>query len=326
MTVTGSGADVRVWSVIQRPLWNDPATPSAGTVDDADVARIGRLDPATGAWDWFGYRLDATTKAGDWMGLSEITAIDEDTFAIIERDKLNGPSAAVKRITRVEIPADAEGSAFGEPLTVLEKSTAIDVLPLLRATAGWTQEKLEGFAIAADGGLYAVTDNDGLTDATGETVFLRLGSAATAFPDVAAPADPALALSATSAAAGSKVIVTGSGFPASAAVRIELHSTPVVLGTTTTDADGGLVFVATIPASAPAGEHEIVAFTGEITAAAALTVTATSGGGDPDAADEDTESGSLADTGGDATGAVLSVVIAGLLLATGALLLRRRRA
>jgi hypothetical protein len=34
-------------------------------------------------------------------------------------------------------------------------------------------------AIAGNGQVYAVTDNDGLGDATGETVFLRLGAART---------------------------------------------------------------------------------------------------------------------------------------------------
>ncbi|MFT4259810.1 esterase-like activity of phytase family protein [Microbacterium sp.] len=186
VTVTGSGPGLRVWSVLQRPLWIDPADVDAGTVD-GDVVRIGRLDPATDEWTWFGYPLDATDTAGDWIGASEITAIDDDTFALIERDKLNGPAAAVKKVTRVEIPTDAAGSAFGEPLTVLEKTTAIDALPALLATNGWTQEKLEGFAVATDGSLYAVTDNDGLKDATGETVFLRLGASADAFPQATEP-------------------------------------------------------------------------------------------------------------------------------------------
>ncbi|MFE9727790.1 hypothetical protein ACFYQ5_30545 [Streptomyces sp. NPDC005794] len=51
------------------------------------------------------------------------------------------------------------------------------MLPGLRATKGWTQEKLEGLTVAGNGHVYAVTDNDGLDDATGETVFLDLGTA-----------------------------------------------------------------------------------------------------------------------------------------------------
>ena len=54
-------------------------------------------------------------------------------------------------------------------------------MPDLRATNGWTQEKLEGLTIGGDGQVYAVTDNDGLKDATGETVLLRLGAASKVF-------------------------------------------------------------------------------------------------------------------------------------------------
>ncbi|MCZ9337536.1 esterase-like activity of phytase family protein, partial [Streptomyces sp. TRM76130] len=60
-------------------------------------------------------------------------------------------------------------------LPVLSKTLAHDVLPDLRATDGWTQEKLEGLTVAGNGRVYAVTDNDGLDDSTGETVFLDLG-------------------------------------------------------------------------------------------------------------------------------------------------------
>lgn len=324
VTVTGEGADLRVWSVIQRPLWTDPSNLAAGTVDGADITRIGRLDPATGAWEWFGYRLDATTTQGDWMGLSEITAIDDDTFAIIERDKLNGPSAAVKRVTRVDIPADAAPSAFGQPLTVLEKTTAIDVLPQLRATAGWTQEKLEGFALAADGRLYGVTDNDGLKDATGETVFLRLGAASEVFPDTSAPAVPSLTLSASSVKAGAELTVTGTGFPASTEVRIELHSDPVVLGTASTDAQGALRITGAVPAGTAPGAHEIVALAGEVTARTPLTVTA-SGGATAPGTGGSVRPGDLATTGGDASWLLPVAVGAGILLLAGAVLLIVRR-
>ncbi|WP_067200623.1 esterase-like activity of phytase family protein [Microbacterium sp. XT11] len=329
VTITGEGDGLRVWSVLQRPLWTDPADVDAGTVDGAEVARIGRLDPATGAWAWFGYRLDSTEAPGDWIGLSEITAIDDDTFALIERDKLNGPAAAVKRITRVDIPEGVEPSAFGEPLTVLDKTTAIDVLPALRTTAGWTQEKLEGFTVAADGRLYAVTDNDGLKDATGETVFLRLGEAAEVFPDDSEPAEPAaISLSTASVAAGGAVEVTGTGFPASSTVRIELHSDPVVLGTAATDADGALRFSATIPAETAPGAHEIVAVSGDVTARSALTVTAAASGGatapEPGRGVE-SRPGDLATSGGDAAWVLPAVLGAGALVAAGALLALRRR-
>ncbi|MDR7383359.1 esterase-like activity of phytase family protein [Promicromonospora iranensis] len=145
------------------------------TSDDGvgGYARIGRYDVATGEWTWFGYPLSAPTAAGDWVGLSEVTMVDRDTLAVIERDKLNGPAAALKAVYTVDLPRRASS----EGVTMLDKELAIDVLPALRATNGWAQEKLEGLTIGGDGHVYAVTDNDGVEDATGESVFLDLGKA-----------------------------------------------------------------------------------------------------------------------------------------------------
>jgi hypothetical protein len=174
VTVTGKGHDEQVHVALQRPLWADSSAKEPG-VDGANTARIGRYTPVTGEWEWFGYGLESTSVAGDWTGLSEITAVDADTLAVIERDKQNGTTAAIKRVYTVDLPSS--GAAGLTPVEPLEKTLAVDVLPALREGNGWTQEKLEGLTIGADGRVYAVTDNDGLKDATGETVFLDLGSA-----------------------------------------------------------------------------------------------------------------------------------------------------
>ncbi|MEU7926570.1 esterase-like activity of phytase family protein [Micromonospora sp. NPDC049107] len=155
-----------VWVAVQRELSTDPA----------GIVRLGRYDVTAGTWSWFGYQLESTTVPGDWMGLSEITVVG-DRLAVIERDKLNGPAATVKRIYTVPLPVAA---ATG-PLTVLPKKLAVDVLPALRATNGWTQEKLEGLTVSGNGEVYAITDNDGVKDATGETVLLRLGASRKVF-------------------------------------------------------------------------------------------------------------------------------------------------
>lgn len=163
-TVDRSGEHLFV--ALQRGLTSDDGV--------GGYARIGRYDVAAEKWTWFGYPLSAPTADGDWVGLSEVTVVDRDTLAVIERDKLNGPAAALKAVYTVDLP-----KRDPRPGTVplLRKCLAIDVLPALRATNGWTQEKLEGLTIGGDGRVYAVTDNDGVQDATGETVFLDLGSA-----------------------------------------------------------------------------------------------------------------------------------------------------
>ncbi|MFE4057952.1 esterase-like activity of phytase family protein [Streptomyces sp. NPDC059096] len=159
---TGRDGREVVWAALQREVKGDPA----GTV------RLGRYDVTAGTWSWYGYRIGTTTTPGDWIGLSEITVVG-DRLAVIERDKLNGPSARIKRVYTVALPMSAAPS---DRLPVLPKKLAHDVLPDLRATNGWTQEKLEGLAVAGDGQVYAVTDNDGVDNSTGETAFLRLGS------------------------------------------------------------------------------------------------------------------------------------------------------
>lgn len=187
-----------VFVAIQRPLWKDPSAKPL-EAQEGNVARIGRYNTTTKEWNWYTVELTATDTKGDWTGLSELTIVD-DTLVLIERDKLNGPDAKVKQLVQVALPSEDEVAAANGAPIALDKGKVLDVLPKLRATNGWTQEKLEGFTVAKDGSMYAVTDNDGLDDATGETVFLRLGKVGDAF-DVASdegtqpsedrPADPA---------------------------------------------------------------------------------------------------------------------------------------
>lgn len=180
----------QLYVAVQRPLWKDPEAKKLEAQEGENTTRIGKYDTKTKKWQWFGYELEKPAGKGDWMGLSEITALDDKHLLVIERDKLNGPDAKVKRVMKVTLPEGGEGAGTGEAqgagageaqganggaLPMVKKELAVDVLPKLRATNGWTQEKLEGFTITADGQMYAVTDNDALEDATGETVFLRLG-------------------------------------------------------------------------------------------------------------------------------------------------------
>jgi alpha-L-fucosidase len=55
------------------------------------------------------------------------------------------------------------------------------------------------------------------------------------------------------------VLVTGSGFPANTEATVDLHSTPVVLGTLTADANGAFSKAFTIPCSVEAGSHTVTA-------------------------------------------------------------------
>ncbi len=154
----------QVWVALQRELKTDPQ----------GVVRLGRYDRADESWQWFGYQLESTDVEGDWVGLSEI-AVHDGALLVLERDKLNGPDARVKAIYRVDIPTEGGVSGTAAP-KVLSKRLVRDLLPDLAATNGFVQEKVEGFAVAGNGRAYVVTDNDGVEDANGETVFLDLGA------------------------------------------------------------------------------------------------------------------------------------------------------
>ncbi len=178
IAVTGVADSEVVYVAIQR------AWPNEGDTDKVNT-KIGRYDVATGTWGFVHYPLQPEGN-GDWIGLSDLTLLPDGTFAVIERDKGWGPStgfnAELKAIYQVDL-ASAEFRAFDDPsgLALIDKILLRDVLPDLEAISIWTAEKLEGLAVAADGQVYMVTDNDGVDDATGETLFLNLGDWQTAF-------------------------------------------------------------------------------------------------------------------------------------------------
>lgn len=166
VTATGSEAagDEVVWVAIQREWADDPA----------GLVKIGRYDVAAGEWTFAHYPLDAVeSAAGGWVGLSELTLLDDGRFAVIERDNQLGSSAAIKRIYVID-PASVEFAPFGTELPVLAKELLLDALPALDAASITIPDKLEGLALTADGTMWAVTDNDGVDENYGETVFISL--------------------------------------------------------------------------------------------------------------------------------------------------------
>ena len=177
VTSTGSGDDEVVYACFQRE-WGTGADDLGA--DPAGLVRIGRYAVASGEWSFFYYPLDAPESPnGGWIGLSEIVAIDEETFLILERDNQGGPDAAVKRIYQVSIggvtplPEAAVGTVPDFP--VLEKELVRDIYADLAATNGAVIEKVEGLTVLANGDALIVTDNDGVDDSSGETQLINLG-------------------------------------------------------------------------------------------------------------------------------------------------------
>lgn len=131
--------------------------------------RIGVYDLTAKTWSFLFYPLDLVTSAnGGWVGLSDITALGNNRFAVIERDNQAGPDATVKKIYRIDLTGKADGST-------LTKTLVRDVLPDLRATKGHVLEKIEGLTRLANGDVYLVNDNDGVDLGSGETQLIKLG-------------------------------------------------------------------------------------------------------------------------------------------------------
>ncbi len=165
VTTTGHGADERVWVAVQR-TWGD---------DQPGTVKLARFTPATDAWDFVAYPLDPA-PAGATVGLSEVTTVDDDTLLLIERDNRRGDDAKIKKVTRVEL-AGVTPVPAGAPRPVLAKLTVVDLIPALSAGGGVVADNPEGLAITGLDALVGAVDNDGLDNAPGESVLLRLGRA-----------------------------------------------------------------------------------------------------------------------------------------------------
>ncbi len=164
VTVTGSGADETVWLAVQRE-WKD---------DPKGFTKLLAYKPATKAWGAVHYPLDKPAKG--WVGLSEITAVPGG-LVVIERDNQIGRDAAIKKLVFVPLAGVAPAPLGGE-LPKVTKQDLVDLLPALAAPKGYVLDKVESFAIDADGNAFVITDNDGVDDHSGETQFLRLGTLA----------------------------------------------------------------------------------------------------------------------------------------------------
>ena len=132
----------------------------------------------TGEWAFYYYPLDMPTSPnGGWVGLSEIVALGDDDFAVIERDNQSGPDARIKKIYEFSVAGLVpQTQESGNSFPLLGKTLVRDLIPDLTADSGLMLEKVEGLMVTADGDAFIVTDNDGVDDSSGETQLINLGS------------------------------------------------------------------------------------------------------------------------------------------------------
>jgi hypothetical protein len=92
------------------------------------------------------------------------------------RSVFHGKRPGARRALSTNPEASLRFSAAAQPACSLGSDEPVDELTARSGSCSFgTQEKLEGLAIAKDGRVYTVTDNDGVDGNTGETQFLRLG-------------------------------------------------------------------------------------------------------------------------------------------------------
>jgi LPXTG-motif cell wall-anchored protein len=186
----------------------------------------------------------------------------------------------------------------------------------------------EGYCTQYFGGAASLDDAKTIELAAGEVLTGVDATMTVTCPD----AQPQISLSSGAVQAGNEISVSGTGFAPGQKVAFELRSDPIALGTLTADAGGVLRGSFTIPASAPAGAHTLVALSGStVIASAALQVNAAAvAGGTGSGSGSGSSSGSsggtagaLANTGSDAP--VVAATAALLLLFAGLVVIRRRR-
>ena len=149
-----------LWMAVQREWADDPE----------NHVKLVAYNTETEEWGAVLYEKAAADTG--WVGLSEIVAHGDHVY-VIERDNQIGAAAAVKKIYR--IPAEQMVPApLGGDLPVVSKEEVADLLPYLTSTGGYVLDKVEGLAIMEDGTMWVSTDNDGVDDHSGETMFFTI--------------------------------------------------------------------------------------------------------------------------------------------------------
>ncbi|RVJ48355.1 esterase-like activity of phytase family protein [Sinorhizobium meliloti] len=162
VAVVGEGDDQVLWMAVQRE-WKD---------DEKGFVKLVSYKPSSKEWGAVRYPLEKSEEG--WVGLSEIS-VHGDYAYIVERDNLIGEAAKLKKLYRVAL-ADVKPAALGGELPVVNKEEVRDLIPDLQSLNGYVVDKVEGFAVDAAGNGYVVTDNDGVDDSSGETLFFSIGA------------------------------------------------------------------------------------------------------------------------------------------------------
>lgn len=124
--------------------------------------------------EWGAVLYPKAEPAKGWVGLSELT-VHGDKAYVIERDNQHGGEAVTKSIYSIPL-SEMVPAKLGTELPVVTKTLVRDLIPDLTSTGGYVLDKVEGLAITPDGTAWVSTDNDGVDDHSGETMFFSIGT------------------------------------------------------------------------------------------------------------------------------------------------------
>ncbi|WP_037313024.1 esterase-like activity of phytase family protein [Ruegeria halocynthiae] len=151
-----------LWMAVQREWMDDPK----------NHVKLVSYNLETKEWGAVHYpKADPDTG---WVGLSEIVAFGDHVY-VIERDNQHDHRAVTKKVYRIPL-SEMTPAPLGGDLPVVSKQLVRDLLPDLTSTGGYVLDKIEGLAILPTGEAFVMTDNDGVDDASGETMFWSIGS------------------------------------------------------------------------------------------------------------------------------------------------------
>lgn len=156
-----------LWMAVQREWADDPK----------NHVKLIAYNTETEEWGAVLYRK-AEPDTG-WVGLSEITAHGDHVY-VVERDNQIGENAKIKSVFRIPL-SEMQPAPLAGDLPVVSKELVRDLLPDLTSTGGYVLDKVEGLAITPSGTAYVSTDNDGVDDHSGETMFFSIGTVASGF-------------------------------------------------------------------------------------------------------------------------------------------------
>ena len=258
-----------------------PYTVTVSSFDGQGGGIFEGTSPACGLGDW-----NANAVITPSCGTALITVTNDELVA----DRINGTYSAVVYVDgkAKEFLAPQEGTTETKTLTFAEDSGSHVVV--VRTGPAHGDVELARATVSSDCVVNPGSGGEEPTDPTVGTVTVS-----------------------GNLVPGGTITVTGTDFAANTEHGVELHSTPVSLGTATTDGNGGFTLTTIVPASTPTGSHDIVVVlagteltrVGIVISPAAATAAPAAAGTTGATTSSTSASDDLAETGVDASTVVL---------------------